>query len=238
MHERETCQLNIDNYSREQNGSQDEYQMKMTAVTIKFCIYVFLVENENLFTNKTISPSEEKKKNKQLLFFSFQTSFFSLKQVLQENLFSILEFCFYQLQITFFWFNFHISSFQAHVFARIYASLYIKEGDRCTPTQPYGFFSERLFSAAEISPEGNPAVGAVQNFCVGASYTKILGFQPPKPSWGVAQRRAGPFLSLIVDISEMQVREFQTSQSFAPGFNFTPCPCPQFLLLDNSGLLM
>lgn len=100
----------------------------MTAVTIKFCIYVFLVENDILFTNKTLSPSE--KKTKQLPFFNFK------RNIVGKALFKFKVFLFfYWFQITLFCFNFHMSSFQACVFARIYVPLYIKAANECPPIQ-------------------------------------------------------------------------------------------------------
>lgn len=174
----------------------------MTAVTIKFCIYVFLVENDKLFINKTISPSEGK--TKQFPFFFFFKINIVGKTLFNFRLFVLIG----SRRSPLFCFN-----FQVCVFAGIYVSLHTTKVKRCTPDHPnVFFFSERWLCVTEISTGGNPAAGAAQDFCVGAS---SRAFHPSNPCWGGAQGQ-DTFLSLITDLSWMQVTEIQTCPKFCP----------------------
>lgn len=132
-----------------------------------------------------------------------QRLFFPVKEIYSKKSFFQLILCFYQFWIAPFCFNFHISSFQVWMFARIDVSLYIKKVSRCSPIQPCAFFLWEMMCAIEISPGGSPAVGAAQDFCVSASYSV---FHPSKLSWGVAQRSTGhvplPHYGYLLDAGE------------------------------------
>lgn len=96
-------------------------QMKMTAVIIKFSIYVFLVKTDYL--QKTVTHSWEKKNTLVV---------FNLEETLHEKLLSFHMYIFsyfYWFQITIFCFYFPTSSFQARMLVRIYVPQYIKRSE-------------------------------------------------------------------------------------------------------------
>lgn len=147
-----------------------------------------------------------RKKPNNCLFFNFK------RNILGKALFKFRVFLFfYQFQITLFCFNFHMSSFQACAFARVYVPLYIKAANKCPPIQTC-VFSLRDDSVLLKSVQEGTQLLMLPRILVQVPSVEHFTYQNLPGEW--RRREQDTFLSLIMAISQMQVSEAQTTPQF------------------------